>query len=93
MPVRARTPNGTPNNGFVGSPFEEHSNVYSVIYPAPLTNCARQYDSNVQNVSGSSVDSLLNHVHVSDPISGSYRLSRSTFENIYNARKYAVVVK
>lgn len=34
-----------------------------------------------------------NQVHVSDPISGSYWMNRTTFENIYNARKYAVVVK
>ena len=34
-----------------------------------------------------------NQVHVSDPISGSYWMSRTTFENIYNARKYAVVVR
>ncbi len=34
-----------------------------------------------------------NQVHVSDPISGSYWISTATFENIYNARKYAVVVR
>ncbi|MDT2469749.1 hypothetical protein P7D68_06030, partial [Enterococcus avium] len=34
-----------------------------------------------------------NQVHVSDPISGSYWLSRTTFEAIYNARKFAVVVR
>lgn len=34
-----------------------------------------------------------NQVHVSDPISGTYWLSRTTFEAIYNARKYAVVVR
>ncbi|WP_438744231.1 C39 family peptidase [Enterococcus sp. DIV0802c] len=34
-----------------------------------------------------------NQIHVSDQISGSYWMSRTTFENIYNARKYAVVVR
>lgn len=34
-----------------------------------------------------------NQVHVSDPISGSYWLNASTFENIYNARKFALVVR
>ncbi|MBF0777240.1 glycosyhydrolase [Streptococcus cuniculi] len=134
-----KSPNGNPNSGFVGSPFEEHRYVYSAIYPAPLTTWAKQYHPNVQDISGSSVDSLLdevkagnpvvtwvtinfqpvrrgswpfgpavnnnhavtldgfnqltNQVHVSDPIGGSYWLSRSTFEKIYTARKYAVVVR
>lgn len=133
-----KSPNGNPNNGFVGSPFEEKSWVYSAIYPAPLTSWGSKYGQ-VANISGSSMDSLLNEVkngnpvvawvtinfrpikwgkwsfgtaannnhavtldgynrfgnqvHVSDPISGSYWLSRATFENIYNARKYAVVVR
>lgn len=34
-----------------------------------------------------------NQVHVSDPIIGSYWMGRTTFENIYNARKYAVVIR
>ncbi|WP_429958630.1 C39 family peptidase [Enterococcus sp. AZ196] len=133
-----KSPNGNPNNGFVGSPFIENAWTYSAIYPAPLTTWGKKY-GNVQNVSGSSVNTLINEVkngnpvvtwvtinfqpirwgnwnfgpaannnhavtldgynkagnqvHVSDPISGSYWLSRTTFENIYNARKYAVVVR
>ena len=133
-----KSPDGNPNNGFVGSSFIESSSVYSAIYPAPLTAWAKKY-GNVQNISGSSVSSLVNQikignpvitwvtinfqpvrwgawpfgaavnnnhavtldgynkssnqVHVSDPISGSYWLSRATFETIYDARKYAVVVK
>lgn len=133
-----KSPNGNPNNGFVGSPFVENSWTYSAIYPAPLTTWGQKY-GNVQNISGSSMNALLNEVkngnpvvawvtinfqpvrwgnwnfgvaannnhavtldgynkgsnqvHVSDPISGSYWLSRTTFENIYNARKYAVVVR
>lgn len=129
---------GNPNNGFVGSPFVENSWTYSAIYPAPLTSWGQRF-GNVQNISGSSVDSLLNEVknnnpvvawvtinfqpvrwgqwsfgyavnnnhavtldgfnrasnqvHVSDPISGTYWMDRGTFENIYNARKYAVVVR
>lgn len=31
--------------------------------------------------------------YVSDPISGSYSRNRTTFENIYNARKYEAVIK
>ncbi|EEV48814.1 TPA: C39 family peptidase, partial [Enterococcus faecium] len=133
-----KSPNGNPNNGFVGSPFVENSWTYSVIYPAPLATWGQKY-GNVQNISGSSMTTLLNEVkngnpvvawvtinfqpirwgnwsfgvaannnhavtldgynkgsnqvHVSDPISGSYWLNRTTFENIYNARKYAVVVR
>ncbi|CAD7484980.1 C39 family peptidase [Lacticaseibacillus paracasei] len=133
-----KSPNGNPNNGFVASPFVENSWTYSAIYPAPLTSWGQRY-GNVQNISGSSVDSLLNEVknnnpvvawvtvnfqpirwgqwsfgiaannnhavtldgynrsgnqvHVSDPISGSYWMSRTTFESIYNARKFAVVVR
>ena len=133
-----KSPNGNPNNGFVGSPFVENSWTYSAIYPAPLTTWGQKY-GNVQNISGSSMNTLLNEVkngnpvvawvtinfqpirwgnwsfgvaannnhavtldgynkgsnqvHVSDPISGSYWMSRTTFENIYNARKYAVVVR
>lgn len=133
-----KSPNGNPNNGFVGSPFVENAYTYSAIYPAPLTSWGQKY-GNVQNISGSSMNTLINEVkngnpvvawvtinfqpirwgnwsfgvaannnhavtldgfnkagnqvHVSDPISGSYWLSRTTFENIYNARKYAVVVR
>ncbi|MBO1103503.1 C39 family peptidase [Enterococcus hirae] len=133
-----KSPNGNPNNGFVGSPFVENSWTYSAIYPAPLTTWGQKY-GNVQNISGSSMNTLLNEVkngnpvvawvtinfqpicwgnwsfgvsennnhavtldgynkgsnqvHVSDPISGSYWMSRTTFENIYNARKYVVVVR
>lgn len=133
-----KSPDENPNTGFVGSPFVEDPNVYSAIYPAPLTTWGQAY-GNVQNISGSSMDDLINEVaegnpvvawvtinfqpvrwgdwpfgaavnnnhavtldgfdktndqvHVSDPISGSYWLSRSTFETIYDARKYAVVVK
>ncbi|EOD7437832.1 C39 family peptidase [Enterococcus faecium] len=133
-----KSPNGNPNNGFVGSPFVENSWTYSAIYPAPLTTWGQKY-GNVQNISGSSMNTLLNEVkngnpvvawvtinfqpirwgnwsfgvaannnhavtldgynkgsnqvHVSDPISGSYWMNRTTFENIYNARKYAAVVR
>lgn len=34
-----------------------------------------------------------NQVHVSDPISGTYWMDRGTFENIYKAKRYAVVVR
>ncbi|MGV8998842.1 C39 family peptidase [Lactococcus lactis] len=133
-----KSTDGSPNSGFVGSPFVEAPNVYSAIYP-PLSNWAKNYAANVQNISGTSVDGLINEVkngnpvvawvtinfqpvrwgawpfgsavnnnhavtldgfnkssnqvHVSDSISGSYWLNRSTFETIYNARKYAVAVR
>ncbi|MGV8957254.1 C39 family peptidase [Lactococcus lactis] len=132
-----KSTDGSPNSGFVGSPFVEAPNVYSAIYP--LSNWAKNYAANVQNISGTSVDGLINEVkngnpvvawvtinfqpvrwgawpfgsavnnnhavtldgfnkssnqvHVSDSISGSYWLNRSTFETIYNARKYAVAVR
>lgn len=133
-----KSPNGNPNNGFVGSPFVENSWTYSAIYPAPLASWGSRF-GNVANISGSSVDALLNEVkngnpvvayvtigfqpvrwgnwsfgsaannnhavtlagfnrsanqvYVSDPIHGRYWLSLSTFSSIYNARKYAVVVR
>lgn len=133
-----KSPNGNPNNGFVGSPFVENAWTYSAIYPTPLTSWGKKY-GNIQNISGSSMNTLINEVkngnpvvawvtinfqpirwgqwnfgvaannnhavtldgynkssnqvHVSDPISGSYWMSRTTFENIYNARKYAAVVR
>ena len=44
-----KSPNGNPNNGFVGSPFVENSWTYSAIYPAPLTTWGQKY-GNVQNI-------------------------------------------
>lgn len=38
-------------------------------------------------------DSTTNSVHISDSISGKYWVSKSTIEHIYNARKYAVVIR
>ncbi|HAQ7503330.1 TPA: glycosyhydrolase, partial [Enterococcus faecium] len=49
-----KSPNGNPNNGFVGSPFVENSWTYSAIYPAPLATWGQKY-GNVQNISGSSM--------------------------------------
>lgn len=62
-----KSSNGDPNNGFVGSPFTENSWTYSAIYPAPLTSWGQQF-GNVQNISGSSVDNLLNEVKNNNPV-------------------------
>lgn len=37
-------------------------------------------------------DQARNMVHVSDSISGSYWVNKSTFESVYNARRYAVLI-
>ncbi|MGG5314619.1 C39 family peptidase [Enterococcus sp. AZ072] len=58
---------GNPNNGFVGSPFVENSWTYSAIYPAPLTSWGKNY-GNVQNISGSSMDTLINEVKNGNPV-------------------------
>ena len=62
-----KSPNGNPNNGFVGSPFVENSWTYSVIYPAPLATWGQKY-GNVQNISGSSMTTLLNEVKNGNPV-------------------------
>lgn len=62
-----KSSNGNPNNGFVGSPFVENSWTYSAIYPAPLTTWGQKY-GNVQNISGSSMDTLLNEVKNGNPV-------------------------
>lgn len=59
--------NGNPNNGFVGSPFVENSWTYSAIYPAPLTTWGKKY-GNVQNISGSSMNTLINEVKNGNPV-------------------------
>ena len=63
-----KSTDGSPNSGFVGSPFVEASNVYSAIYPGPLSNWAKKYDTNVQNISGTSVDGLINEVKNGNPL-------------------------
>lgn len=63
-----KSTDGSPNSGFVGSPFVEASNVYSAIYPGPLSNWAKKYDTNVQNISGTSVDGLINEVKKGNPV-------------------------
>lgn len=62
-----KSSNGNPNNGFVGSPFVENSWTYSAIYPAPLTTWGKKY-GNVQNISGSSMNTLLNEVKNGNPV-------------------------
>lgn len=62
-----KSSNGNPNNGFVGSPFVENSWTYSAIYPAPLTNWGKKY-GNVQNISGSSMNTLINEVKNGNPV-------------------------
>ncbi|MGF2943215.1 C39 family peptidase [Enterococcus xiangfangensis] len=62
-----KSTNGNPNNGFVGSPFSENSYTYSAIYPAPLTTWGKKY-GNVTNISGSSLNTLLNEVKNGNPV-------------------------
>ncbi|MCE2141800.1 glycosyhydrolase, partial [Streptococcus thermophilus] len=38
------------------------------IYPGPLSNWAKKYDTNVQNISGTSVDGLINEVKNGNPV-------------------------
>lgn len=58
---------GNPSNGFVGSPFVENAWTYSAIYPAPLTSWGQKY-GNVQNISGSSMNTLINEVSNGNPV-------------------------
>lgn len=62
-----KSSNGNPNSGFVGSPFVENSYTYSAIYPAPLTSWGQKY-GNVQNISGSSMNTLINEVKNGNPV-------------------------
>lgn len=62
-----KSSNGNPNNGFVGSPFIENSYTYSAIYPVPLVTWGQKY-GNVQNVSGSLMDTLINEVKNGNPV-------------------------
>lgn len=62
-----KSTNGNPNSGFVGSPFVENSYTYSAIYPAPLTSWGQKY-GNVQNISGSSMNTLINEVKNGNPV-------------------------
>lgn len=62
-----RSSNGNPNSGFVGSPFVENSYTYSAIYPAPLTSWGQKY-GNVQNISDSSMNTLINEVKNGNPV-------------------------
>ena len=62
-----KSSNGNPNNGFVGSPFVENAYTYSAIYPAPLTTWSQKY-GNVQNISGSSMNTLINEVKNGNPV-------------------------
>jgi len=62
-----KSPNGNPNTGFVGSPFVENAYTYSAIYPAPLAPWGAKY-GNVANISGSSMNTLLNEVKNGNPV-------------------------
>lgn len=62
-----KSSNGNPNSGFVGSPFVENSYTYSAIYPAPLTSWGQKY-GNVQNISGSLMNTLINEVKNGNPV-------------------------
>ncbi|MDT2472308.1 C39 family peptidase, partial [Enterococcus avium] len=62
-----KSSNGNPNNGFVGSPFVENAYTYSAIYSAPLTTWGQKY-GNVQNISGSSMNTLINEVKNGNPV-------------------------
>lgn len=62
-----KSSNGNPNNGFVGSPFVENAYTYSAIYPAPLTTWGQKYGK-VQNISGSSMNTLINEVKNGNPV-------------------------
>ena len=62
-----KSSNGNPNNGFVGSPFVENAYTYSAIYPEPLTTWGQKY-GNVQNISGSSMNTLINEVKNGNPV-------------------------
>ena len=62
-----KSSNGNPNNGFVGSPFVENAYTYSAIYPAPLTTWGQKY-GHVQNISGSSMNTLINEVKNGNPV-------------------------
>ncbi|WP_201736563.1 C39 family peptidase [Bifidobacterium xylocopae] len=59
--------NGGPNNGFVGPPYTESPNVYSAIYPGPLASWGQAY-GNVSNITGSSMDALINEVRAGNPV-------------------------
>ncbi|MGT9161856.1 C39 family peptidase [Enterococcus faecalis] len=59
--------NGNPYDGFVGSPFVENSWTYSAIYPTPLVKWGQAY-GDVQDMSGHSLDELLNEVKNNNPI-------------------------
>ena len=62
-----KSSNGNPNNGFVGSPFVENAYTYSAIYSAPLTTWGQKY-GNVQNIPGSSMNTLINEVKNGNPV-------------------------
>lgn len=62
-----KSPNGNPNYGFVGSPFIENAWTYSAIYPTPLVEWGRQF-GNVVNLSGSSMNTLVNEVKNGNPV-------------------------
>lgn len=61
------SPNGNPYDGFVGSPFVENSWTYSAIYPVPLVKWGKVY-GDVQDMSGHSLDELLEEVKNNNPI-------------------------
>ncbi|EGO8965787.1 hypothetical protein D3I51_14635, partial [Enterococcus faecalis] len=58
---------GNPYDGFVGSPFVENSWTYSAIYPIPLVKWGQAY-GDVKDMSGHSLDELLNEVKNNNPI-------------------------
>jgi uncharacterized protein YvpB len=58
---------GNPYDGFVGSPFVENSWTYSAIYPIPLVKWGQAY-GDVKNMSGHSLDELLNEMKNNNPV-------------------------
>ena len=128
---------GSPNHGFVGSPYTDSWGRYASINPGPLTPYVNRF-APARNISGASTDQLLaelreghpvivwgslrwkssvilhyswgiglstNHcmtlygynpsngsLHIMDPIYGDTWVSRSSFDSIYNIRRYAISV-
>lgn len=62
-----QTTNGSPETGFVGSPFEENDWTYTAIYPGPLAKWGQTYGE-VSDISGCSVNELLDQVGKGNPV-------------------------
>jgi uncharacterized protein YvpB len=58
MPIAT---NGNPNNGFGGSPYN-NSWGWPAIFHGPLTNWLRKFDAGVKDITGASLQTLLNYV-------------------------------